>query len=455
MGLVRSCDTAIIGGGASGSAALLALAQSRGVLHGTILFDTDRRPGPGTAYRSDQSGSLLMNGPIRAMSIVPGDDGHLLRWMGSRSPDDLISRRRYGSYLSQTLANALYEQRNAEHVCAEIVDAESRSGSYVLTDGDGNRYAARNVILALGNFAPSDAFLPAGVRTFTGYHGDPWRLDVSRMRGDVAIIGSRLTAMDVAAQLAEGGFDGIVHMISRRGILPALEDASIRGLDPRSIDLDVRTPLTLVRSLRIAARAHEAQNGDWRAVVDSIRAVTPAIWQNWEQRDRERFLRHAESLWAAHRYRVPPATYAACRKLAGSGTLRSIAGTIAGARTTDENMLRMTIAGTSGIFDVDVAAVVNATGPNHDFATIAHPLVRNALRRGLIRPDPLRLGLDVTADLRCISATGAPSQNLFTLGPPARGRFFEATAVPEIRRHARAIAETIAAQKTLALGAVS
>ena len=455
MGLVRSCDTAIIGGGASGSAALLALAQSRGVLHGTILFDASRRPGPGTAYRNEQSGSLLMNGPVRAMSIVPGDDEHLLRWLECGSADDLISRRRYGTYLAQTLATTLHEQRNAEHVCTEITDIEPRAGSYVLTDSDGNRYAARNVILALGNFAPSDAFLPDAVRTFAGYHGDPWRLDVNALRADVAIIGSRLTAMDVAAQLSQSGFAGTIHMISRRGIVPAREDTSVRGLDPRSLDLDIRTPLTLLRSMRRAAREHEANGGDWRAVVEAIRAATPEIWQSWTQRDRERFLRHAQSLWTAHRYRVPLATYAAARKLAAEGALRAIAGKVAGARAHDENTLRMTIARAGGSFDIDVRAVVNATGPNHDFATVAHPLVRNAIRRGLIRPDSLRLGLDVTTDLRCISASGIPSQNLFTLGPPARGRFYEATAVPEIRRHASVIAEAIAAQKAFALGAVS
>jgi uncharacterized NAD(P)/FAD-binding protein YdhS len=39
-----------------------------------------------------------------------------------------------------------------------------------------------------------------------------------------------------------------------------------------------------------------------------------------------------------------------------------------------------------------------------------------------------------------LDASGAPSELLFTLGPPLRGQLYETTAVPEIRGQAAALA---------------
>lgn len=454
MGLAKACDTAIVGGGASGSAVLLALAQRQDTLSRTMLFDPNP-PGPGTAYRDRQPDSLLMNGAARAMSIVPGDDEHLVRRLGGER-NALIPRKRYGEYVAQTLALAFAENPNIDYCAAEIVDIAARGNSYVLTDRAGTEHVARNVVLGLGNFEPNDAFLPAAARSFAGYHGNPWHLDTRNVRGDVVVLGSRLTALDVAAQLEECGFGGSITMISRHGLVPALEDPDVRGLDPESMNLDARSPLALLRSLRSAAREHCANGGDWRAVIDSIREITPAIWAGWDTRERRRFLRHAQSYWAAHRFRVPAQTYQAFKRLEASGQLRVLAGRLTGAGLLGENTLRMTISRPSDELDIHAGTVVNATGPNLDYCNVSHPLVRSALRRGLIRPDALKLGIDVTSELQCISAAGVPAPNLYTLGPAVRGHFYEATALPEIRDHASRVAASIHSRVALAaLGAVS
>ncbi|MDP9110017.1 MAG: FAD/NAD(P)-binding protein [Candidatus Eremiobacteraeota bacterium] len=455
MGFVRSCDTAIVGAGASGSAALLALAQNAGSFERVILFDSNR-PGPGTAYRDEQADSLLMNGPARSMSIVAGDDGHLIRWLGGGSPDRLISRKRYGSYLAQTIQRALERRPAFAHNAAEIIDVESIAEGYVLTDRAGIQYGARNVILALGNHLPANAALPDSVRTHPAYHADPWRLGSTQPLGAVAIVGTGLTAMDVATQFFERGFHAPIYMISRRGILPAVENPAVRGLPSVTLELDVRSPYQLLRSVRRSVLEHESQGGDWRSIVESVRELAPQIWMGWPERERRRFIRHLQSQWVTHRYRVPPATHQTCRKLIENGQLKLVAGRVTGARPIGANTLRMTITGRDSTMHIDAGAVVNATGPNLDYETIAHPLVRNASSRGLIRADSLRLGLDVTSGLRCISAAGTAAEGLFALGPPARGRFYESTAIPEIRAHAQIIAKTIRSQDSLVvLGAVS
>ena len=86
------------------------------------------------------------------------------------------------------------------------------------------------------------------------------------------------------------------------------------------------------------------------------------------------------------------------------------------------------------------AAVVNRTGPNPDPTRPPSPLVDALLARGLARPDPLRLGLDVGADGGLVDRGGRVDPRLLTVGPPRRGRLWESTAVPEIRQQAAGVA---------------
>jgi uncharacterized NAD(P)/FAD-binding protein YdhS len=57
------------------------------------------------------------------------------------------------------------------------------------------------------------------------------------------------------------------------------------------------------------------------------------------------------------------------------------------------------------------------------------------------RPDPLRLGLDVTGSCALLSREGAISRRLFAVGPVTKGAFWEMTAVPDIRRQTEKLAE--------------
>ena len=87
----------------------------------------------------------------------------------------------------------------------------------------------------------------------------------------------------------------------------------------------------------------------------------------------------------------------------------------------------------------------DCSGPSSDYGAIEQKLVRALFDRGEIRPDPLSLGLDVDASLRLIGQDGTVHQRLYGLGPVTKGRFWECTAVPEIRRQAEELAERLIA----------
>lgn len=433
-------DVAVIGGGFSATALACVFAR-----YGRRDFGVDffcrADLGPGTAY-APQSASLLMNGPVRAMSAVPDDEEHLARYLVDEPGDALICRARYGAYLRATCANALAQHPQMRHVRAEIADVERTSAGYLLTDERGERYPARTVVLALGNLPPDDRFLSERVRSHPGYAGDPWSADIPHFdpNADVVIVGSRLTAMDTIALLDECAFRGRVHIVSRHGLLPLVEDTTIRGVDPAVLDLDTTTPYTLLRSLRKAVRTVD---GRWISVVEALRPITPAIWSTWSLRDRKRFLRHLQSMWAIHRYRVPPATHAAFARMNAEGRIVVHRGRVS-ASSADSRGIVLQISGPAGSREVRADYLVNCTGPNADLRTTKHRLVQNALRRGILRADALRLGVDATDDFRVLDADGNPQPHLFAIGPLLRGLWYEATAVGEIRnQHAPAIARAI------------
>jgi uncharacterized NAD(P)/FAD-binding protein YdhS len=94
--------------------------------------------------------------------------------------------------------------------------------------------------------------------------------------------------------------------------------------------------------------------------------------------------------------------------------------------------------------------LVNCTGSGGDVTATADPLLRHLLDAGLARPDPLRLGLDADACGALRDAAGRPAGDIFTLGPPQRGRWYETTAIPEIRDQAAALARLLVTTQALA-----
>ena len=69
--------------------------------------------------------------------------------------------------------------------------------------------------------------------------------------------------------------------------------------------------------------------------------------------------------------------------------------------------------------------------------------VRSLLARGTVRPDPLRIGLEVTPDCMVIGVNGRPTPGLYACGPLTRGTFFEIDAVAEIRHQCARIAAAL------------
>jgi uncharacterized NAD(P)/FAD-binding protein YdhS len=90
--------------------------------------------------------------------------------------------------------------------------------------------------------------------------------------------------------------------------------------------------------------------------------------------------------------------------------------------------------------------VINCTGPRTDYSKYQHPLFVHLLARGLIDHDPLALGIAALPTGEVLRYRAGPTGWLFTIGAPLKGLLWESTAAPEIRTHARALAERLLAR---------
>jgi uncharacterized NAD(P)/FAD-binding protein YdhS len=96
--------------------------------------------------------------------------------------------------------------------------------------------------------------------------------------------------------------------------------------------------------------------------------------------------------------------------------------------------------GSAQATNIKTAWVINCTGPCANPHNTGNALVNQLLHDGVIRTDKLGLGLEIGDDCAAIDAQGRASDAIFYIGPWLKANYWEATAVPDLRRFAQALA---------------
>jgi len=160
--------------------------------------------------------------------------------------------------------------------------------------------------------------------------------------------------------------------------------------------------------------------------------------------ERRRFLRHLRAWWDVHRHRIAPAVAEKIAAMQVAGRLEILSGKlIEVVHEGPAARVSYRPRGTEDIHTLRVRRIINASGPQGDLLRTEELLLRRLLARGLIRPDPLRIGIDVTQQSEVIGADGESLPTLLALGPMTRGTFWEIVAVPDIRRQTWAVARKL------------
>jgi len=441
---------AIIGGGFSGTLLALHLLNQGDETLQVSLIERDRSFGRGLAYATANPNHLL-NVPAGRMSAFADQPSHFLQWLQEHGAEagfteaphaeTFVPRRIYGAYIRHLLARTCKGPDGDPRlrlIGAGVTDLRADGDGWCLTLDKGDVIQADRVVLATGNLPPEPPGGSAAPFYDSGfYRADPWDGEATAdlpPDAPILIIGTGLTMVDTVIDLLDRGHRGPIQALSRRGLLPR------RHVDwpayPAWLPEIVPTNLSaLTRLARQEVRRAEAAGLGWRAVIDALRPVTQTLWQRLGTEGQRRFLRHLRPWWDVHRHRMAPQIADRIEAAQASGQLTILRGRIGHYRAAgDRVQVDWCYAGGAPAPSLSVGRVINCSGPSSDYARIRHSLLRRLLDAGVIRPDPLHLGLDVDDQAQLIATDGTKSAGLYAIGPITKGKYWEIIAVPDIRR---------------------
>ncbi|MES2633230.1 MAG: FAD/NAD(P)-binding protein [Pseudomonadota bacterium] len=466
---------AIVGAGFSGMAVAVQLLQGLQGPARVCLINRSLSFGRGMAYGTN-SPSHLLNVPAGRMSIDPAQESGFIDYVRSRGLNlragDFVPRSLYGDYLERCLLRA--QSAAADGVKLELVEAEvlridmdSDGGSPVLHLSTGRTIEAAQVILALGNFTPrAPATQSPANWTQAPLVNDVWShgvLDELDADASVLLVGTGLTAYDAVLRLLDQGHRGAITMLSRRALLPQphreQETPPAAGLVPADVLQGVTSLRAQLREVRRLIRDSAAAGHDWRDVIGGLRSHTPRLWQQLDERSRAQFVRHLGPYWDTHRHRAAPAIYRRIQAALNSGQLSVLQGRLVDVTSTDgpgeadKQRARVTWRprGATDNRTGDYRVVINCTGPSSDLHRVSDPLIAQLRDAGALSVDPLALGLSVDEQYRVLKRDSSALQRVRYVGPLLKAQHWEATAVPELRVHAKNVAACVLKSETAAL----
>jgi uncharacterized NAD(P)/FAD-binding protein YdhS len=403
------------------------------------LIEGAGRAGRGTAYSTTEAAHLL-NVRAEGMSAWPDAPGDFADYFSGEGGDrrGFARRRLFGRYLTAILEEAVASglvQLHRQRANAAAVDGDG----WRLALADGSEIAASALALAQGNQPPEPLAIAA--KAGERFIGNPWSEeakaavgDATAAGGDVLLIGTGLTMIDLVLSLGAAGHRGRIVALSRRGLVPRAH----ADFNPAPVPIE-EVPRGDLRKLFRWLRRRGGEMG-WRAAVDSLRPHSHALWQALGDADQGRFLRHARPWWDVHRHRIAPEIAGQIADLVAEGRLEIVAGRIAEARPV-YGAIEVRIARRGGRSSevTEFAYAFNCTGPLGAIARTRDPLLRGLLDGGVVAPDRLGMGIEVDGNSRVAAA-----RRLWALGPLTKGRYWEIVAVPDIRGQAAAVADDIA-----------
>ncbi|MGE3929274.1 MAG: FAD/NAD(P)-binding protein [Hyphomonadaceae bacterium] len=441
---------AIIGGGFSGAAvALDALSAAGGKLH-VSLIDRGGQFGRGLAYSTVDPNHLL-NVPAQRMSVRADAPDDFVLWLqvaGEAGGDKgaFATRGAFGDYLEARMRRALSQAAPLDLIADEAIGLERFSTGFRVRLKSSAPIDADDVVLAYGH-PPARAPFDAAELSTDQFKADPW--DAAAIAAiptgqSVLLLGAGLTMIDMAMTLTPR--EGALYALSRRGLTPHTH--AIGGAPAASAHIDLPVELSdALHLLRREARRYEQAGETWQRLIDQLRPDVQQFWRRLTPGQQRRFLRHARPYWDVHRHRASPSVAARIATLRDAGGLRVIAGKIeAVAPLADGVRVTYRPRGAIAPETLEVCCIVNCTGADPDPRDHPSALIQRALADGLIRPNPLGLGVDSAEDGAVFGAGGAKADALYVIGPPTQGALWESTAVPEIRAAAARLGARIAAK---------
>lgn len=447
-----------IGRGPTGTA--LARQLLPGLPAGTRYVVIDRDPESPQLPFGTPEPTHLINTRAEKSSLNLADPGEYHHWLteqadGGEPVAEFPARALFGRYVRNMFDRAVKEATAAGVAVDSVTDDVVR-----VTPGDTQRWRVETasgrvfgtdrVMICVGMLPQSDPF--PEIAGAPGYFTDPWQLPELPPTARVAVIGTRLTAIDTVLTLLARGHTGPIVLASRSGRLPRLrgpettapvphveacmqkafaagqlrlEDfgralmADIEAASAQPPDWsEVRDCGATTREM-LAAELAEVEAGaerGWQQVVNGASPTLLPAWQLLVEPDRREFFAEWLTPLLVHGAPIPPETARRVLGLMDTGALRVLGGL--------ENVVR---AGDGFTVYTDTATefadvVINATGAGTDAAALrTQPVLAGLLDDGLLTAHPLGgVHIDVNT-FESLDGAGAPVPGLHIVGDLNRG----------------------------------
>jgi len=432
----------IAGGGASGALVAVNLLRLGDAALEVVVVEPRAELGPGVAYSTTDPWHRL-NVPAATMSALVDDPDHFRRWADAPG-EAFLSRVDWGAYMGEVLAGAVAASpAQLRHVRSTVERVRVAGAGVVATLVSGEELRADSFVFATGVELPPRLDYLEPLIGDARVVFDPWArgaLDAVRDRETVGILGSSLTAIDVAGSILKSRQRARVIALSRHGNLPLAHEDPWRPRLPEPVfTLDEFHAFDV--PFERAVERIRSYGDDWPRAVDSLRPISQALWQSFDDSQVREFLTSYRNQWDTHRHRIAPSVARDLAHWTAEGRFDVHAAAIERVEEAGDGRLRVVAADSSWDFDHIVAAV----GPDPD--ATASPLLGVALADGLLRPGRAGISIDVDpATGRVLDAAGAPRLNAYAMGALRKGALWETLAIPEIRVQAADVARRILAE---------
>jgi uncharacterized NAD(P)/FAD-binding protein YdhS len=462
---------AFVGIGVGGTLTVSRLAELADSSWSGLALDVVDRPdnlGRGSAFGSDLPAAAVNTSQHRLEALSPSL--HSFRgWLDecgspSTSLDEMpMPRSVYGDYLAATLAKALTRLRDCG-VRVRLYPMHARTieprvdGMSVVGD-TADLPPADITVVAPGVWSPSP---PATSQAIV----NPYPLSGLRARvggeREVAVLGSGLTAVDVACALDDG--ETIVHLLSRTGTLPRVQveatqiaDAPEHLTEDAVIGLGVKNKLTANSVLGLLEHelgrfgfslpdvlddaAHAAHWSDPLAdpadlachhTLSATNHALNCAFALLPQRERTALRASLGSKWFRYRVRIPLSRWRQLRAMQDAGRLILHAGVDANDKGLDRILTGL---GVDRVIPAHGQSSILADGPE---------LVADLVKSGLVDCDDEGHGLVDPATCRALIPGGGPRDDLLLVGQVSAASYFTVSALDVVVRQASHAAQTIA-----------
>ncbi len=468
----------IIGGGASGASILFNVINRLKntfiqPLH-IVIIEKSKQVGPGLAYGSVDDFHIL-NYPADAMSPVENYPHHFVDWLsenqsvwkpyfptyhlqGNRFPP----RALYGFYLNR-LIESLKNSTDDSPIKISLINDEAMSikmlgnGEYKVFFDHASPIIADYLVICPGLFPATN------YRQFIGYPQyihNPWpakQLQQIPEDASVCILGTRLTAVDVALSLYHQNHQGSVIMASRTGLLPSavgktkqgykfryLTEQAIDGLIQKSqfslknlmdlfwkeLEYTTGSPIDTNKILhpkpsayswleKQLKQAKSDKENVWQSMLKALYLKVPKLWQKLSNADKSEFLNKYFSTFMVYFSPFPIQNAEKLLSFLKSKKFQIISDINGIEYDNDSSSFKIKTNQTE--YNVDY--VINAAAAGSDIRQSNIPLLMNIFNQGLFKINP-HGGIEVDFETSAaIDKSGKTIKNLFATGNFTRGVF--------------------------------